>query len=198
MDLIFLGPSANHSCSSYLNWASPFLLHMCSACFFFFLQHDFSHLIAKSSHLIHPHGVVGGGWQDHSSWHLHTIFFKYLLNVYLMGIARKFSNTNYIQKQVLPIIHSHGQKWLNGLLKRKIKTISHLSVVLELLSVVFCDFLNQTNFLGGRIKGLNLDSKMNHQHKEDHINMRSGFRVSADSSCLSMSQKYTAELGNCW
>lgn len=88
-------------------------------------------------------------------------------------MGRNFSNTNYIQKQVLLIILSHGQRRLNVLLKRK-KKKSHLSVVLELPSVVFCDFLNQTNFLGGLIKGLNLDSKMNHQHKEHHINMLFG------------------------
>lgn len=64
-----------------------------------------------------------------------------------MGMARNlFSlNTNCVQNRVLLIIYPHGQMTSK-------KDISHFSVVLKLPSVVFCDFLNQTNFLGGLTK----------------------------------------------
>ena len=109
VNLNFLSPSADHSCPFKVNQVSPLPPPKFSALLFPHCK--------VSSHLIHLHGVMGEVWQDLHLWHLQTIFFESLFSVYLTGMMRKllFLNTSYIQKQLLRIICSHGQKMVNVL-----------------------------------------------------------------------------------
>ena len=84
-----------------------------------------------------------------------------------MVMMRKlfFLNTSYIQKQLLLIICSHGQKMVN-VLKKKKKQKQKKEILIFLwfwpfLQLSFVIFWIK-DFLGGLIKCLYLDSEMNH------------------------------------